>query len=107
MYYIYIYITYFLYLYIIVLFLDQLQRIERLLADIKFDINNLVEQYQVMSAKINSNGSNMSPSECLSPMSNDELSKLSVSSENYRRNGIFTMYSFIKRRKFKRTYGEL
>lgn len=50
------------------LFLDYLQRIERKLADIRFDINNLVEQHQVLSIKMNSN---ITP-ECSNSMSNDD-----------------------------------
>lgn len=58
------------------LFLDYLQRIERALSDIKFDISNLTEQYQLLSTTI-SKGSNLTR-ECHSPLSHDdELSKLS------------------------------
>lgn len=56
--------------------LDYLQRIERALADIKFDVNHLTEQYQLILTKLNSNVS-IHTREYRSPTPNDLLSKLS------------------------------
>lgn len=49
---------------------------DRALADIKFDINHLIEQYQLILTKMNLNGTNPTR-ECHSPLPNDDLSKLS------------------------------
>ncbi|XP_067207273.1 uncharacterized protein [Linepithema humile] len=55
---------------------NYLQRIERMLADIKFDVNHLTEQYQLILTKLNLNVSNRTR-ENRSPTPNDELSELS------------------------------
>lgn len=58
-----------------------LEHIERALADIKFDISHLTEQYQLINNKLNLDSQNRTR-ECHSPMLNDELSKLSFPLES-------------------------
>ncbi|XP_050465072.1 uncharacterized protein LOC126858637 [Cataglyphis hispanica] len=56
---------------------NYLHRMDRTLADIKFDINHLIEQYQLILTKMNSNNGSNLTRECHSLLLSDELSKLS------------------------------